>query len=73
MINSIIQGHSEVRVEDKNLLQKVDCFLWCGWVLEVQVHSSVVWERLQVLQGFLICDEALVVFGGGPDEVEDDG
>ena len=73
MINGFIKGHSEIWVENKYLLQKLDGFLWCGGILEAQVYSCVVRERLQVLQGFLICDEALVVFVGGPDEVEDDG
>ena len=72
MINGCIKGHPKIWVENKNLFQKVDGFGWCCGVLKVQVHSSVVGERLQVLQGFLVCDKTLVVIVGGPDEVEDD-
>lgn len=73
MVDRGIKRHSEIWVENQYLVQKVDGFGWSSGVLAGQVYSAAVGERLQVLQGFLVRDETLVVIVRRSDEVKDDG
>jgi len=71
MIQTLINGDPEVRVEDQDLVKKVNGFFSRPWVNSGQVLTFSLGESTQVLWGLLVRHEALVIFIGRPNHLED--
>ena len=72
MVEGLVHGYSEVRIENQNALQQVHSVCPSPWVERVQVDPRLVREGLEVLQGLGVSHVGLVVVGGGADNFEND-
>ena len=60
LFEALINRETEVRIENENLMQKVDCFLACTRINCVKIYTLTLGEGAQVLQGLLICHKTYI-------------
>lgn len=72
MLQAVIQGNSEVRVEDQDLVKEINGFLSGSRIDGAQVHFLSGWEGVQIVESLLIGDKRLVFLVWCADHLEND-
>jgi hypothetical protein len=69
----LIDGDSEVWVEQEHLVKEINGVFSSSWVLLGDVDSLAIWESAKILDGFGVSDKTLLFFSWSTDDLENDG
>ena len=73
MIEGICEAHSEVWIEDKNLVEEVNRIFGGPRILARDVYSTYPREGVEIFKCLLISHKAFVVITWSADHLENDG
>ena len=73
VLQTFINGQSEIWIKHENFMKKVDSLLSCSRVYSFEVYTLTLRESVQILVCLLISHETLIFFIWGTDDLENDG